>query len=126
MASKPRVLSISPILAVHDVAASVRFYVRHLGFERIFVEEDESYGVVAYDGQSVHFTRAESPAAQRLTRTRLALYISVQGIEGLWRAVRANPPSTRVRALETTPWGGQEFQVVDPDGCLLRFGEEPS
>ncbi|GEO80711.1 bleomycin resistance protein [Pararhodospirillum oryzae] len=124
MAFRPSVLSISPILAVRDVEVSVAFYGRYLGFQQVFVMEDFSYGVVAFDGQSIHFTRAEDRAAERATRARLALYIAVRGIDALWQRLLTNPPPTRVRALETTPWGMREFHVMDPDGCLLRFGEE--
>lgn len=126
MARRPSVVSISPILAVHDVERSVAFYVHYLGFEEVFVMDDASYGVVAFDGQSIHFTQADSAAAERQTRTRIAIYLSVEGIDRLWDWILSNEPPTQVRALEKMPWGMREFHIMDPDGCLLRFGEEPS
>ncbi|MBK1663083.1 glyoxalase [Rhodospirillum rubrum] len=120
----PRVIAISPILAVRDVAVSVAFYVRYLGFRKVFVMEDLSYGVVAFDSHAVHFTRSEDKAALRATRGRTAIYIRVNHIEPLWNRVYQAAPPTPVRSLETHPWGMREFHVQDPDGCLLRFGEE--
>ncbi|MBE1236452.1 VOC family protein [Phaeovibrio sulfidiphilus] len=125
MPRRSSVVSVSPILAVRDVEVSVAFYVHYLGFEEVFVMEDSSYGVVAFDGHSIHFTRAESPDEERLTRTRLAVYISVEGIDAYWERVFATELPTRFRALGPMPWGVREFHVMDPDGCLLRFGEEP-
>lgn len=124
MPPRAKVLSVSPILAVRDVAVSVAFYVRYLGFRKVFVMEDLSYGVVAFDGQPLHFSRAADRADERATRTRTAVYITVDGIDVLWRRLMRDPPPTQVRSLAVTSWGMREFHVMDPDGCLLRFGEE--
>lgn len=124
MPGRLRVLGISPILSVRDVAVSVAFYVRYLGFRKVFVMEDLSYGVVGRDGQTVHFSRARDGMDERATRTRVAIYVAVRGIDTQWQALLRDPPPTRMRSLSTTPWGMREFHVLDPDGCLVRFGEE--
>ncbi|WP_413206926.1 bleomycin resistance protein [Rhodospirillum sp. A1_3_36] len=124
MPPKAKVASISPILAVRDVMVSVAFYVRYLNFSKVFVMEDHSYGVVELDGQTIHFVRTEDMAALRATRSRVAVYIAVRNIDPLWHKVYGAGPPTQIRSLETKPWGMREFHVMDPDGCLLRFGEE--
>ncbi len=121
---KSRVTSISPILAVADVRISVAFYVKHLAFERVFVMDDFSYGVVELDGHTIHFTKGQDAAALKATRARVAIYIAVRDIEPLWHRVYRSSPPTKIRSLETKPWGMREFHVMDPDGCLIRFGEE--
>jgi uncharacterized glyoxalase superfamily protein PhnB len=103
---------------------SVAFYVRYLGFRKVFVMEDHSYGVVDMEGHVIHFTKAPDLASLRATRSGVAIYVSVRDIDPLWERVYRAAPPTRLRSLETKPWGMREFHVMDPDGCLIRFGEE--
>ena len=56
-----QVFGISPIVAVANVRSAVDFYVKHLGFEELFVAEDGSYGVAGLQSQSVHFVLPPMP-----------------------------------------------------------------
>ncbi|MCG8353940.1 MAG: hypothetical protein MI920_00065 [Kiloniellales bacterium] len=48
----------------------------------------------------------------------------MEDIDRLCSTVAASRPPTKVRALEDKSWGLREFHILDPDGCLLRFGED--
>lgn len=123
--SDGRLRAICPVIPVRNVAASAAFYERHLGFATAFMADDRSYAVVARDGQALHLTDAsESEAALRATANNISLYIEVEDVAALWSAVEASRPATKLRALEDKPWGTREFHILDPDGCLLRFGQD--
>ncbi len=122
--AEPRVATVSPVVPVRDVEATARFYERHLGFRAGFLAEDRSYGIVGRDGTAIHLIHAEDEQALAATRTNISIFIEVADIDALWAEVEASQPPTKVRALEKTPWGLREFHILDPDGCLLRFGED--
>lgn len=52
------------------------------------------------------------------------VFVAVEDIDRLCSTVAASRPPTKVRALEDKSWGLREFHILDPDGCLLRFGED--
>ena len=120
----PRLRGVSPVVPVRDVAATADFYRRHLGFETAFMTPDATYAVVARDGQSIHLTAADDPEALRATARNISFYVEVEDVDGLWSAVAASAPPTKTRPPEDKPWGVREFHILDPDGCLLRFGQD--
>ncbi len=122
--SKPRIRGISPVVPVRDVAAAAAFYGRHLGFETAFIASDSSYAVVARDGQAIHLTACDDEQALHATANNIEIFVAVADIDRLWTAVEASEPPTQVRPLEDKPWGLREFHIKDPDGCLLRFGQD--
>ena len=123
--SAGRLRAICPVVPVRDVALSADFYRRHLGFSTAFLAEDRSYAVVTRDGQAIHLTDAsQSEEALRATANNISFYIEVEALDALWESVEASRPTSKVRAPEDKPWGTREFHILDPDGCLLRFGQD--
>lgn len=119
-----RISGISPVVPVRDVRATASFYERHLRFRTVFVTDDASYGIVARDGQAIHLTcAADDEQTLHATANNISFFLAVEDIDALWADVQASAPPTKVRALEMKPWGVREFHILDPDGCLLRFGE---
>jgi hypothetical protein len=49
-----RLISATPVLASLDIERSVNFFCEHLGFSRLYVQQD-TYGVVLRDAVSIHF-----------------------------------------------------------------------
>jgi len=105
----------NPILAVHDVAASIRYYVDRLGF-----------GVAFTWGEPVSFAGVERDGIE------VMLCLDGQGGPGTWFTVWvddvdalheeyvARGADVR-RAPVDLPWGVREMNVVDPDGHRIRF-----
>ena len=111
---------VTPVLRVRDVAASLDYYVRVLGFRINF-----------------QFPKPEEPYFASVSRGKCGLFLSAgdQGNPGSWvwidgkdvdalyeeyRASGAkirNPPTNYSWALE--------MQVEDLDGNVLRFGSDP-
>ncbi|MDX1541010.1 MAG: VOC family protein [Geminicoccaceae bacterium] len=114
------------IVPVEDVARSVDFYVRTLGFEQRMLSDDRTFATVVHGEAAIHFIGPADEAALQATRSNIAIYLWVKGVDALYDRLQAKLeplPEGRVRAPFDQPYGMREFHVKDPDGCLLFFGE---
>jgi PhnB protein len=124
------VQSISPVLTVRDVDASIAFYHEVLGFP-------ESNAVRMPDGKAVHGMARrgsvmvqfspEGPAdASANTRgTGVVLYIRVgdEDIDRYWETV-IGAGAKVLEPIDTKFWGDRTFIVADPDGYHLMFAQQ--
>jgi GNAT superfamily N-acetyltransferase len=108
------------ILAVADVAATVRFYRNKLGFTGEWLwGEPPTFAGVSWGKIGVMFCLQPALAAQIEGHQH---YFFVSGIDGLYNRHRVNSVQV-VSPLEEKPWGLREYTVRDPNGYHLRFGE---
>jgi catechol 2,3-dioxygenase-like lactoylglutathione lyase family enzyme len=118
-----RLETLAPILPARDIAAAEAFWVR-LGFRTIY-RDDAEYLLMRRDGAEVHFFPAPGldPAANDH-----GAYLRPADIDALsaeWAALglpAAGIP--RFVPAADKPWGMRELHVVDPDGNLVRAGQE--
>ena len=112
----------SPILPSRNIPASESFYAR-LGFHTIYKSHD--YLLMKREGAEVHFFLHEK---HRPEASDHAAYLRPSDIDGLSAEfAKLNLPKTgipRFEPAETKPWRMKELVVVDPDGHLLRAGQE--
>jgi GNAT superfamily N-acetyltransferase len=108
------------ILAVADVAATVRFYRDMLGFTGEWLwGEPPDFGGVSWGKVSLMFCLAPDLAGKVEGHQH---YFFVTGIDRLHERHRhhgvpvVSPPGDK-------PWGLREYTVRDPNGYHLRFGE---
>ena len=117
---KPRLEAIQPVLAVRDVAASVRFYAL-LGFEVSFEDSPGApkYAAVRRDGVELHLQWHDASEWDD-TKDRPTCRFVVDDVDALSEEFGhvANLDRTAVRE---TPWGTREFHVRDPDRNGLQF-----
>jgi catechol 2,3-dioxygenase-like lactoylglutathione lyase family enzyme len=114
---------LSPILPTRDVEACEAFW-RRLGFHTIY-KDPEGYLLMKREGAEVHFwlNRDLDP-----TRNDAGAYLRPSDIGALnaeWLELglpEAGIP--RFVAVEAKPWGMRELALVDPDGNLVRAGQE--
>ena len=52
-----------------------------------------------------------------------APYIQTDDVRSLYEAVKARGDVTVVHALHRQPYGQIEFEIRDPNGCVLAFAE---
>jgi catechol 2,3-dioxygenase-like lactoylglutathione lyase family enzyme len=97
----------------------VAFYRDKLGFAVDGVWPEFPYAILVRDDIELHFVGCED----RRVAEHTSCYLNVAGIAALWAEYRDR--GVDVRPLQTKPWGMMEFEVIDPDGNLLRFGESP-
>jgi catechol 2,3-dioxygenase-like lactoylglutathione lyase family enzyme len=108
-----------PVLAALDLDRQVAFYRDKLGFAAARVDTDFRYAILERDDVEVHLYGCDD----RHVAENTSCYLRVRAIGALWSEYRDR--GVDVRPLEAKPWGMTEFEVIDPDGNLLRFGESP-
>ena len=106
-----------PVLASLDMARTLRFYRETLGFStRQF--EAEGYGIAQRGDTELHFWAC----SEKHIAENTSCYIRVADIEAVHRELSAELPA--LAAVAHTAWGMDEFYVIDPDGNLLKFGQD--
>jgi uncharacterized glyoxalase superfamily protein PhnB len=113
-----------PVIATEDVAASVDYFVRTLGFAPDFTWGDPPvYAGVRAGGAEVYLTH--DPATSRAIRERgLApdVFLWVTGIDGVYARHRAQGAEI-IEALSDRPWGARQYVVREPNGYHLKIAE---
>jgi len=115
------VQSISPILPVHNVRRAMDYY-QQLGFKGTPYREGDSYAFVRRDGLELHLRQAEDLVENR-NPCGVYFYLAqgtAAALEAEFRAVGARI----LYPLAPREWKMNEFVLSDPDGNLLRFGED--
>ncbi len=112
----------APIMPSRDIDVSERFYGR-LGFRTVY--RDDAYLLMKRDLAEVHFFlhRDHRPEA-----SDHGAYLRPSDIDALSAEFTALAlPSSgipRFQPVEAKPWGMRELIIVDPDGNLIRAGQE--
>jgi catechol 2,3-dioxygenase-like lactoylglutathione lyase family enzyme len=115
-----------PILPAKDLAETRQFYER-LGFKTPGWWPDQfgGYAILRRGDLAMHFFRF--PELSPL-ENYAQCYWGVEDVDALYREAReAGLPDSgtpRLGSLENKPWGMREFAIVDPNGNLVRVGQE--
>lgn len=106
-----------PTLLVRDLTASVSFYTEKLGFEPGFTWGDPPHLAGVNLGKvSLHLgLGAPGPASA-------SVYFVVDDVEAMYALHEKNGVELPA-APEVKPWGLREYEVRDPDGYTLGFGQ---
>jgi uncharacterized glyoxalase superfamily protein PhnB len=108
------------ILAVADVAATIKFYKENLGFTRDwFWDDPPTHGGVEWGKVDMMFHLAPELAKHMEGHQH---YFHVKGVDDLYARHQQNGVEI-ISPLERKPWGMREYTVRDPNGYHLRFGE---
>ncbi len=109
---------IVPILYSKDVKESIRYYTEVLGFESHWEWEDPpTFGGVDWGEIRVFFCKdgQGSPGTW--------ICMNVEDIDLYCETIKARGASI-VALPDDKPWGLREMLVQDPDGHMIRFGQE--
>jgi len=109
------------IFPVRNLAESIEFYTKKIGFEKTFEwGEPMYYAVVKRGGVAIHLTkRADGGIPSKYHR---ALYIFVNDIDGIHKAFKEQNVKI-VNALEDKDYKMRDFDIEDPDGFIITFGK---
>ena len=116
--------TLTPMLQVPDIAASIAWYTA-VGFEVLGTNEDDgelNWALLGYGGGRVMFNIGGHAATA--ARRDADLYLDVEGVDALFAAL---PPGVDVfEAPHDTFYGMREFILRDNNGFWLTFGERPA
>ncbi|MEM9198881.1 MAG: VOC family protein [Pseudomonadota bacterium] len=116
---------LSPIMPSADLDRSERFY-RDLGFATVY--RDGGYLLMTRDAAELHFFHQ---AQHRSEESDHGAYLRPDDVDAFSTEIAAlGLPSEagfpRFWPAEDKPWGMREATIWDPDGNLLRAGQESS
>lgn len=119
MSDAVRFHSAAPCLPVRDMLRSLEFYQRVLGFEPGHLEDDPPvYATLHADDVAIHL--ALDLDGDKAGSGSCCVFVS--NVDALFEAcVAAGAKITR--ELEDSPYGLRDFNLTDPDGNVLLFGE---
>jgi uncharacterized glyoxalase superfamily protein PhnB len=122
---------LTPNLVVRDVAVSMDFYCRVLGFQRGQTVPEQApyvFGIVTNGPVEIFFNDQTAVAADhpalgaRPVGGALTLYIEVQGLEELFHSVQQHGVKMTMPIKEQF-YGMKEFGMEDPEGWEITFAE---
>jgi catechol 2,3-dioxygenase-like lactoylglutathione lyase family enzyme len=108
------VQSTVPVLASLNLAETLQFYTRHLGFAPLL--EMDNYLILQRDGCELHFWPCNERHIAENTSCYVRANTAVLHADFAARGLQVAPPIIQ-------PWGMKEMYVIDPHGNLLKFGE---
>lgn len=109
------------IFPVSDVTASANWYQKYLGFELTFTwEEPATYAVLkANESISIHLSKSEQPIQPS---AQTALLIFVHDVDRIYQTIMGHQLTIET-PLGIRDYGMKDFDLRDPDGYLLSFGQ---
>ena len=117
-----RLTGVTPRLPVADLARTVAFYTRVLGFQisALWPEDRPTFCMLDRDAVSLGFFAPDAHRGE-VTIGTADLYVATEDVRAVHAALRGVVP------IEWGPevyfYGRREFAVRDPDGYLLIFTE---
>ncbi|MEM1080835.1 MAG: VOC family protein [Pseudomonadota bacterium] len=115
--------SATPVLQVRDVADSVAWYRRVLGFETAPFPDHPPYRFAILTRDGVELMLQASSGSANKPHDGWSVYIRLQGDQLLDLADHVRGQIPLIREPERMPYGDVEFAVSDPDGHVLVLSE---
>ena len=113
----------TPVLRCADYPTARAFYRDKLGFTVVEEGGDPPrFGILERDRAVVFLDAWNGPPTPG--RKGWDAYFHVEDLDGLYRACREAGVEP-AREIELTVYGMREFELLDPDGSRLCFGEDP-
>jgi catechol 2,3-dioxygenase-like lactoylglutathione lyase family enzyme len=119
-----QIASVAPQLRTNDLAASIDFYVKKLGFTLEF-EYEGFYAGVRSGNHVIHLKRVDAPDPSIAFVDRgdhLHLYLETPDVSAVADALKRNGVPL-VRDVHETAWRTRECVIKDNAGHTLYFGE---
>ena len=117
---------LTPNLVVSNVARSMAFYRDRLGFSVASIVPDAEPYVFAilFNGDAEIMLRRQVGFQRDPTLKDWDVYVRLTGGKLTELYVQLHQTTTITRRLERMPYGMTEFEITDPDGWRLCFGED--
>lgn len=112
------------MLGVADVRVSIEFYTQQLAFKLGDTAEhngDLSWAHLCHGDTELMLTEVPNPESGREGRKQLFLYFYVEDVVALHS--KFSGKEIPISPMRVTEYAMKEFEVEDPDGYQLWFGE---
>ena len=116
-----KVLSTKHVLAVNDLAKSLRYYIDVLGFTPDFSEEGWEFLSMGSFRVMLGECPDEVPASDTNNHSYFA-YVEVDAVATLCREMSERGADI-IHDLQDKPWCMREFGIVTPDRHRIMFGQ---
>lgn len=115
-------LEITPMLVTNDIAATVDFYTRVLGFSCEALDEEYGWVSLGRDNVRVMFTLSTDHLPFDQPAMTGALYLYTDDVEADWERLRFK--AKVCFPIEDFDYGTREFAIYDNNGYILQFARE--
>ncbi|QEI04406.1 VOC family protein [Pigmentiphaga aceris] len=105
------------VLTSLDMARTLAYYNQVLGFKTTHFK-DHAYGIAVRADVELHFWACSDKHIAENT----SCYIHVHDIQAVHRDLSLRFPN--LSPIVHAPWGMDEFHLIDPDGNLIKFGQD--
>ena len=116
-----KVDSLTPMLRTWDLAGTIEFYTRVLGFECDGHEPGGGWASLRHGTVSVMFSSPNEHEGDVAPAFTGSLYLRVSEVDSIW--ARLKDHARVCYPIENFAYGMREFAVYDNNGYLLQFGE---
>ena len=121
--ARPTCIRSAPILQVRDVKRSAAFYTEKLGFTAVGIWGDPpAFCIVARDTVTIMLDASRESGPLPVNQY-LAAYVYVDDADALHREYAAAGVDI-ARSPEDMDYGCRDFDVRDPDGHMIAFGQD--
>lgn len=113
-----------PVISTADVAATVEWYERVLGFRRHFIFGDPPvYAGVERDGVLLYVTHdPQTAAAFNNSGLHPDIFIWVQDVDRVFAEHKRNGAKI-IEEVANRPWDARQYVLEDPNGYRLKIAE---
>ena len=128
--STPRFLQTAPVFLVGDIAATMQWYRRNLGFEvsPFPPSPPHTFCIMIRDDVEIMLQQLAGYEKPDVYEQRAGgvwnVYINTEGVRKLFETLSQRGEVTILEPLCRQPYGQTEFVVRDPNGYTLVFAEE--
>jgi len=114
---------VAPVFPVINIRRSLKYYTEALAFDVSFEWSDSEnepvrYAILRSGNTELHLSEAEGVH-------RAVAYFFVDSVAAYYETIKKKGAEI-TRGIEDFPWDMREFEVSDPDGNRIVFGEHLS
>ncbi len=107
-----------PVIPSLDLQRSTEFYKQYFSCSAEWFDEY----VVLYNAE--HFRLHLWKSTEHYLCINSGFYLRVKDVEAMFEKLNIPGVIHPNGQLETKPWGMREFAITDPDGNLIRIGQQ--
>lgn len=116
-----KLMDLVPILTTENLAETVEFYTKILGFECDGIDQKYGWASVSRDNVTIMFSTPNAHIPFNKPEFTGSLYMYTNDIDSEWENI--NNKVSVCYPLETFDYGMKEFGFYDNNGYLLKYGQ---